>query len=147
MVMDETKLSALGKEYVALQKIIDSFDTKSLTIKAWSVTVSMSGIGAAFISRSQLLFLLSSFSALIFWFLEYFWKTYQHSHFARIYELEKYFRNNEIEIELYQAASSWDKAFDRMSFKKKRTIFTWSNVMLPHFPIFITGIILYLLTT
>lgn len=38
----------LRQEYFKLQEAIETFDEKALTIKAWSVTISMAGIGAAF---------------------------------------------------------------------------------------------------
>lgn len=68
--MTDNKTSELSQEYVLLIGLIDSLDNKALIIKAWSITISMSGIGASFVSHTPVLLLLSSLSALIFWIME-----------------------------------------------------------------------------
>jgi hypothetical protein len=49
----------LRKEYFCLHEMLEAFDGKALTIKAWSVTLSMAGIGAAFVQKKPILLLLS----------------------------------------------------------------------------------------
>jgi len=46
--MDEDKTNALlAQEYLQLQKTVEDFDARALTIKAWSVTFSAAGLGGA----------------------------------------------------------------------------------------------------
>lgn len=67
----------LQEEYFYLQRTVESIDARALTIKSWSVTVSMLGIGAAYIQSIPVLLLLSVASALLFWIIESLWKTVQ----------------------------------------------------------------------
>ena len=62
--------SALQAEYLHLQKTVEDFDSKALTIKAWSITFSLTVIGGAFVSHKELVFLLASVASAIFWYLE-----------------------------------------------------------------------------
>ncbi|MEO8418801.1 MAG: hypothetical protein ABI475_08770 [Methylophilaceae bacterium] len=62
----EIDLEFLRQEYFHLQSTVESFDEKALTIKAWSVTLSMVGIGAAFTAKMPLLLLLSAGASLLF---------------------------------------------------------------------------------
>ena len=145
-IRNEIDITALTEEYIMLQKLIDSFDLKSLTIKAWSITISMSGIGAAFISHSSILFILSSLSALIFWILEFGWKKFQYYHFARIYEIENWMnKSNKKEFHLFQMTNSFKQQINSLGLKKSFNLFTLYHVMVPHILIFIIGILLYVL--
>ncbi len=139
-------LEALDTEYQSLQSILDSFDTKTLTIKTWSVTVGMTGIGGAFVSHSPALLLLSSFSALVFWILETYWKTFQSAHFARITEIEKYTRGEIEEIVPLQMSRSWNKAYRSRTFRKTFKIFWFSNVAMPHGIVVLFGIVVFMLS-
>lgn len=42
----------MKEEYFHLNEIVEDFDQKALTIKAWSVTLSMAGIGVAFTQKA-----------------------------------------------------------------------------------------------
>ena len=132
-------------EYFHIHNIIDSFDTKSLTIKAWSVTVSMSGIGGAFISHIPVLLLLSSFSALIFWILEYYWKSFQDPHFTRINEIESYINGEKDSLEPMQIGKHWEINRKNGEFKRFLSIMRYLNVLTPHFYILLFGLIVFIL--
>jgi len=86
----EIDLEFLQQEYFHLQSTVESFDEKALTIKAWSVTLSMVGIGAAFTAKMPLLLLLSAGASLLFWFVEGSWKTFQQANYYRLREIEDY---------------------------------------------------------
>ncbi|NJN82131.1 MAG: hypothetical protein HC802_07535 [Caldilineaceae bacterium] len=61
MTDSDANIELLKDEYALLYGLIDSFDNKTLTIKTWSVTVIMFGIGAACLV-SVLLFLVTPWS-------------------------------------------------------------------------------------
>ena len=90
--MSDADRGLLAQEYLHLQKVIEDFDGKSLTIKAWSVSFSLVAIGSAFVSHSSVVLLIAGVSALLFWIIESFWKTFQFMHYTRSGQLEEYFR-------------------------------------------------------
>ena len=58
--------SLLKDEYFQIERVILDFDQRAITIKAWSVTASMAGISASFLSDSYMLLLLASLSSIVF---------------------------------------------------------------------------------
>ena len=91
--MDPSQLdSALQTEYLHLQKTIEDFDGKAMTIKAWSVTFSFSVIVGAFASHAPAVLLVAAVSSLLFWFLETMWKTFQLGYYERAAQIEAHFR-------------------------------------------------------
>ena len=62
MITEKNRLEAniLKDEYVAILNIIDSFDSKPLTIKTWSVTTTLSAFAAAFVSKIEEVLLLAA---------------------------------------------------------------------------------------
>jgi hypothetical protein len=62
------RIALLKEEYFHLQKTVDDFDQRTLTIKAWSETTSMAGIATSFLhDKIAILCLLSSLASLSFW--------------------------------------------------------------------------------
>jgi hypothetical protein len=113
---DAEKRNLVRDEYLHLQKVIEDFDARTITIKAWSVTFSLVALGGAFASHAAPVFLIGSFSACLFWFLEGYWKTFQLAYYARAQEIEAYFRAQETEAHFarevadivpMQIAKSW----------------------------------------
>jgi len=138
----EGDIDLLKDEYIALQSLVDSFDAKSLTIKAWSVTVSMSGIGAAFVSHSPVLLLLSSLSAIVFWIIESYWKSFQYPYYDRIEKIEAFFSGESSTITPFQISRTWETTY---TYKTVLKVSLWSNVMMPHIIVFLAGVTLLIL--
>lgn len=137
----------LKDEYFHLQKVVEDFDGKSITIKAWSVTGSLVLIGAGLSEKgSKELFLIGGIASLLFWIIEAYWKAYQLSYYPRIKDIERYFSNPESQVFApFQIYHEWMKSY--VSFNKKRIhkILIWPTVMLPHIFLFIAGVTLYVL--
>ena len=133
----------LYSEYQLLFNIVNSFDSKTLTIKAWSVTTSLAGIAVALGQDKNALLLLAAFSSLVFWVVEYYWKYFQASYFSRIEEIESYMRNETDHIDHLQISNRWVKHHRSMSFSEKRKLFMLYNIRTPHLYIFLVGLILY----
>lgn len=79
----------LLEEYLQLQKTVEEFDGKALTIKAWSVTLSSAGLVAAYFDNEPTVLLIAGGSALVFWLVEALWKANQNAFYSRIYEIEQ----------------------------------------------------------
>jgi len=121
----------LRQEYFHLQDTVESFDEKSLTIKAWSVTLSMAGIGAAFTAKVELLLLLSAGASLLFWLIDTSWKTFQQANYYRIREIEKYMKGKvpDEEFNTPNITTAWSVGWRKTHFLK---IMFWHHVFLPH---------------
>ncbi len=64
------QLAAFQAEYFHLQKTVEDFDGKALTIKAWSITFNMAVLVGAFTSHASAVLLIASAASLMFWVLE-----------------------------------------------------------------------------
>lgn len=139
------EIELLKEEYLQLQKIVEEFDGKALTIKAWSVTFSSAAILTAYIQKAPIVILIAAISSLLFWLIEAFWKVNQNSFYDRIYEIENHFKDSKKNpIQPFSIASTWRKSW--ISKKRDRYVFkvlAWPHVFLPHAFISISGILLY----
>lgn len=134
----------LKEEYLFLNTLIKDYDSQMLTIKAWSITLSMFGIGSAFaVGYSKWLFLLASISSLVFWIVETWWKTFQNAHLARIKTIESYFSKEIDSIHPLQINKSWVADWERPKSEFSSIMF-WHRVSLPHIVVVIGGILLFL---
>jgi hypothetical protein len=110
--MKAEECSLLKDEYFHLQQVVEDFDQRGLTIKAWSVTTSMVGIGFAFErDNSPLLCLLAAGASLSFWLTEALWKSFQHCYYPRLWSIEKAFREPELSETPLQISTEWSKAY------------------------------------
>ncbi len=127
----------LRQEYFHLQKTVEDFDQRALTIKAWSVTVSMAGVGAAITQKAPILLLLSAGSALLFWVIEALWKSFQLAYYHRIRTIEGYMRGEGSEdFTVPDVNRAWSIGWRQYSMK---TIIWWPHVCLPHAIIVVFG--------
>ncbi len=140
--MDTDQL--LTEEYFKIQDQIEIYDQRALTIKAWSVTISMTGIGAAFYHQLPYLLWLSSFSSLLFWSIEVNWKVFQRAFYQRALEIELYFSKTSKTIQPLQISHSWIKEF-RMLIKTPRTytMIFYFHIMMPHVIVAVTGPLIF----
>ncbi len=122
----------LRDEYMKLQDIIESFDERVLTIKAWSVSFSFAAIGAAYAADGWPVLMLAGLSALLFWCIEGLWKTFQDAHYGRLYVLEDYFAGNSPPPAPLQIGRSWYARWKAGRNRKLLRVMTWPHVWLPH---------------
>lgn len=122
----------LQAEYFHLTGLIDAFDQKSLTIKAWSLTLAgmLAGSGA-FFERPALLWV-GVLGSLMFWWVEGHWKAFQSAHFARIEKIEAFFRGDLEALAPFQTAASWDHHRHQGGWRELLRILCWRHVFLPH---------------
>ena len=144
--MDADKKDALlAQEYLQLQKTVEDFDARALTIKAWSVTFSAAGLGVAYQQGIPILLLIASLSAATFWLIEATRKAHQHALYPRITAIESHFAGTgDSELRPLQISSGWDSGLRGL-----RHDWRWLKipflvgVMLPHVVIVAAGILLY----
>ncbi len=140
----EIDLEFLRQEYFHLQSTMESFDEKALTIKAWSVTLSMVGIGAAFTAKLPLLLLLSAGASLLFWLVEGSWKTFQQANYYRLRKIEDYMQGK-IPLEAFRVPDithAWSVGWREVSLRK---VMSWPHVFLPHAIVVIAGAVLWII--
>lgn len=138
----------LKEEYFFLQKSVEDFDSKTLTIKAWSITGSLVAIATGLSDKgcgSPLLFLVASAAALVFWVIEAIYQCFVSGYDKRIVVLENYFADmtsahKPIPLQIFKTWSKHEGASLKQVMKK----FIWPVVMLPHVVIVIAGIAIYL---
>jgi hypothetical protein len=150
--MDEDKANALlAQEYLQLQKTVEDFDARALTIKAWSITFSATGLGLAYQQGKPILLLIAAASAAVFWTIEGVWKVHQRAFYARIDAIEAHFIGEAAEARAkpFQISASWRASFrgdgNRLhSMLRMVPVFWQLGVVLPHILIVLAGIGLYL---
>jgi hypothetical protein len=78
----------LDSEYQALMKVVSNFDARLVTVKGWSVTLSLAGLGLGFQSGHYALFALGILTAISFWTIEANMKRHQMRYYPRMREIE-----------------------------------------------------------
>lgn len=113
--MDSDKRAEFLKdEYVMLQQFYEDIDTKGLTIKNWAVTVGLATIGAGFLYNNDWLFLIAAITAVVFWYLEAYWRGLSHFFAVRIMEIEGIFASGKFDKTIpLQVYSKWDEEFKK----------------------------------
>ena len=142
--MDAKELGdRLQAEYLHLQKVIEDFDGRVITIKAWSVSFSLVAFLGAFATSRGGALLVASASALLFWFIEAYWKRYQFVYYRRCNDIERFFRGEACEVRPMQIGATWDQEWERRTFRTVFEMMSWPNVWLPHGVIAVAGIALF----
>ena len=140
----------LKDEYFQLQKTVEDFDGRSLTIKAWSATLSTGGIGLAYQQEMPDLLLAAAAAAIAFWLIDWVWKLHQQAFYPRLYAIEDWFARppaarGDPPAPL-QIARAWDAATDAPEAWLRRRARAWfyPGVFLPHAVVALTALTLWL---
>jgi hypothetical protein len=147
--MDEDKTNALlAQEYLQLQKTVEDFDARALTIKAWSVTFSATGLGLAYQQHNAKLLLIAAASAAIFWIIESVWKAHQRAFYPRITLIEEHFSAGPKISSPLQIYKAWEQSYKGSngwlrSVAQKLPHLLNLGVLLPHVLIAAAGLALY----
>ena len=140
---DNQRVSLLKDEYLHIQSVIHDFDGRALTIKAWSVSFSLAAIGGAFAAHANSIFLVASFSALLFWLVEAIWKSTQYAFYDRSGKLEQFFAGKQQQLVPMQVGSSWYAHYKKGRITRLLRILCWARVALPHAPVALLGLVLF----
>lgn len=140
---DKTKIDLAKAEYLQLQTIIDAFDSRAFTIKAWSVSFSLAAVAGAFATHADPLFLVAALSALLFWVVEANWKLIQTSFYDRCDELEEFFAGKNDSLVPMQIGTCWVKQYRSTSRMKLIAAMRRSPVALPHVAVLLISVTLY----
>lgn len=145
----------LAQEYLFLQKTIEEFDGRALTIKAWSVTFSAAGLGLAYQQHNPILLLVAAGSALVFWIIEAVWKFHQRAFYPRIFAIEARFAEQagDPAVAPFQISSRWETELSagsagprlQQSGRSSTSLAVpfFLGVMLPHILVLAAGLLLY----
>lgn len=137
--------SALQAEYYHLQKTIEDFDGRALTIKAWSVTFGLAALVGAFASKGQLVFLIAAAGGLLFWLLESFWKVFQLGYYERVDQIEAHFRGERTLEAAHQISATWQDWWGAQSWWLLVRTALAVHVALPHAFVALAGVLAYFL--
>ena len=144
--MNKDKRAELLKdEYIMLQHFYEDMDSKGLNIKNWAITVALATIGAGFLYKNSVLFLIAFGASIVFWFLEGHWRGLSHFFSTRIQEIEKIIREEKHgEAIPLQTYASWSKEYNA---KGDQTIKYMQkvNVAIPHVLIALLSLVLFIL--
>lgn len=78
----------LQKEYYAILDVVTGFDQRLMTIKGWSVTLSLAALGLGFQQGHYALFALAAVTALGFWYIDVTTKRWQLRFYPRMRDIE-----------------------------------------------------------
>lgn len=78
----------LLQEYYAILEVVSGFDQRVMTIKGWSVTLSLAALGLGFQQGHYSLFALGAVTGMGFWFIEATTKRHQLRYYARMRDIE-----------------------------------------------------------
>jgi hypothetical protein len=140
---EKQQLKFLRDEYLQLQRTIEEFDGRALTIKAWSVTFSMMALVGAFAAHAAPALLIAVFGSCLFWWIECMWKTSQYAFYKRINVLEDFFAGKGERPAPFQIGRSWYERWSRLGVRRMFRILIWPRVALPHAAVAGLGIVLY----
>jgi hypothetical protein len=155
VIADDKVADYLAQEYLFLQKTVEEFDGRALTIKAWSVTFSAAGLGFAYQQHNKILLLVAAGSALAFWIVEATWKYHQRAFYPRIVDIEQWFaEQSRAGAEPFQIITRWKSEFaagkadwiyarHAGSSWKAYAVPFFLGVMMPHVVIGAAGLLLY----
>lgn len=142
-MLRENPPELLKDEYFHLQEAVEKYDSHLLTIKQWSVTLSMAGIGTAFLKEDARILLLAAGSALLFWVIDGLWKQFQNVNYYRLRIIERFLNGEEFEDFRYPyITSSWGRGMKKGPGLGK--VMLWSQVYLPHAAVVLLGVGLWL---
>ena len=77
----------LLQEYYAILEVVSGFDQRAMTIKGWSVTLSLAALGLGFQERHYALFALGAVTGPGFWLIEATTKRHQLRYYARMRDI------------------------------------------------------------
>ena len=138
----EQRAEFLKDEYIMLQQFYEDIDEKGLTIKSWSITVALAAVGAGIVYQKEVL-LAGFFAALVFWYLEAYWRGLSHFFAARIKNIERAFQTKEWKDEApLQVYATWTEEYQRVKDQTLRHMFKRTS-MLPHVLIALVCLLLY----
>jgi len=129
----------LKEEYFHLQDTVEDFDQKALTIKAWSVTLSMAGFGVAFTKSAPSILLLAALASLLFWVTEALWKSFQRAYYSRIDEIEHFYAGKLDTIKPFQIHTRWSPTWLKHRWRKLWRTLWYPHVWLPHLFVVLGG--------
>ncbi len=143
--MNEDKRADLLKdEYIMLQQFYEEIDGKGLTIKSWAISVALAAIGAGVFYRKEVL-LVGFVAALVFWYLEAYWRGLTHFFAVRIRNIESGFQSEKWKEEApLQVYSTWSEEYKRGKDQTLKYLFKQSS-FLPHVFIAVVCLLLYFL--
>lgn len=123
----------IWNEYELLYETYEGFNQQSLTLKSWSVTVGFAAILAVYSEKinrfGHVAIIAAALSALPFWIVDAFWKSYQAAFLGRIEALESIQNCETLTSHSLGIISDWQSSHNWYDWV---TFLYMPNVALPH---------------
>ena len=108
------------------------------------MTFSLVTIAGFFATQKPAVLMVACFSALLFWYIEASWKTFQYAYYDRAWEIEEYFRGKKKLDCALQISLSWNKSFQSGGIARLAWIMFWPHMALPHAAVAALSLALFL---
>jgi hypothetical protein len=142
-----------SKEYYAVVGIVSAFDQRLMTIKGWSVTISLAALGFGFSRGHYALFGVAAVTGVVFWIIDILTKRHQLRYYPRMWDIEEAAAElNKVTIDgkdLYAPRVGWtwsvpggrsqDLRNEQKIGEVLRKVPWMGNVMLPHVVAIVLG--------
>ncbi len=137
---------SIWAEYVLIYAAYEDFNGHFLTLKGWSVSVSLAAIIAVYSkklgSSGKVVLWIAALSSIPFWILDTLWKSYQKAYLARLIDLEAIENCAAVNSHKLGFIAAWDKAW------KEFGMCDWAgciaNSAFPHAFVLLIGVFLVL---
>lgn len=130
-------------EYELLYSTYERFNQQSLTLKGWSVTVGLAAIIAVYSEKvgqfGRVAVVAAALSAIPFWVIDSFWKSYQTAFLSRLDYLEGIQDCSRIASHSFGIVSDWQLSHEWFSWIG---MLYMPNVALPHAFVLLFGLYL-----
>ena len=133
-------MELLANEYFKLMDVISNYDGYLLTIKGWSITVSMALIGYAYQKNNKFILLLCCVSSICFALIDAKYKQYQTNYYPRMQAIEECMVTDKKTCPALQIDDSWNRSNERNSIFSQ---FHNANVAIPHIVLFLLALIMF----
>lgn len=136
----------LLREYYMIHERIAQYDDRQISIKSWATTAVAALLGLAYSEAGEPEFLLiAALAALIFWYIDAQWKSFQLIAILHARALERVLERGGPYPAGPTIATHFDKSFAPVKkFKRFWSRVVLASVWLPHLPLGLTALGLYL---
>ena len=146
-MLDELRKEALEEYYCVQQRIAD-FDNRIISVKSWGTTATGALIGLSFSQDQPLMLIAGAMFAIVFWFIEAQWKSFQLIALDHARHIERLVSSDEDSLKAYRGptiGAAYDTAFQaKHKFSRFKEAARQAYVWLPYLPLAIFSLALYL---
>jgi hypothetical protein len=144
---DPQMVRLLSEEYFFLQKTVEDFNSQAIEFKAWSASIGIAALLAAYTkpvaASGRVGVMVAALAAIPFWVTESLWKLFQKAYEGRLRTIEMCLRGEDCQsFYPLQVWTAWDISFKEAPVADWFSVAFDFHVIFPHVFLFATGIVL-----